>query len=80
MRSGALGCNRATPAGRTSVEEPPAHFYLCGADVVPEAVGAQDEELVAVAPYVLAKAKRLRRDHPREAEICPVFDPGRDVV
>lgn len=37
------------------------------------------EELIAVAPYVIAKARRLRRDHPREAEICSVFDPIRDV-
>ena len=37
------------------------------------------EELIAVAPYVIAKAKRLRRDHPREAEICSVFDPIRDI-
>jgi len=36
-------------------------------------------ELVAVAPWALAMAARLRRDHPREAEICPVFDPVRDV-
>ena len=37
------------------------------------------EELVAVAPFVLAKARRLKRDHPREAEVCSVFDPIRDV-
>ncbi|MFM9940811.1 MAG: amidase [Hyphomicrobiaceae bacterium] len=37
------------------------------------------EELVAVAPWVLAKARRLRRDHPREAEVSSVFDPIRDV-
>jgi aspartyl-tRNA(Asn)/glutamyl-tRNA(Gln) amidotransferase subunit A len=37
------------------------------------------EELVAVAPHALAMARRLRRDHPREAEICSIFDPVRDV-
>ncbi len=37
------------------------------------------EELVAVAPWVLAMARRLRRDHPREAEVCSIFEPGRDV-
>ncbi len=37
------------------------------------------EELVAVAPYALAKAQRLARDHAREAEVCSIFDPGRDI-
>jgi aspartyl-tRNA(Asn)/glutamyl-tRNA(Gln) amidotransferase subunit A len=37
------------------------------------------EELVAVAPLALAKARRLNRDHPREAEVCSIFDPIRDV-
>jgi aspartyl-tRNA(Asn)/glutamyl-tRNA(Gln) amidotransferase subunit A len=35
------------------------------------------EELVAVAPWALAMAKRLRRDHLRSAEISSVFDPTR---
>lgn len=37
------------------------------------------EELVAVAPWALAMARRLDRSHPREAEVCSIFDPGRDV-
>jgi len=37
------------------------------------------EELVAVAPHALAMARRLRRDHPREAETSSIFDPIRDV-
>lgn len=37
------------------------------------------EELVAVAPWAMAMARRLRRDHPREAETCSIFDPIRDV-
>jgi aspartyl-tRNA(Asn)/glutamyl-tRNA(Gln) amidotransferase subunit A len=37
------------------------------------------EELVAVAPWALALARRLKRDHPREAETASIFDPGRDV-
>jgi len=37
------------------------------------------EELVAVAPWALAMARRLRRDQPREAEVCSIFDPGRDL-
>jgi len=37
------------------------------------------EELVAAAPYALAMARRLRRDHAREAETSSIFDPGRDV-
>ena len=37
------------------------------------------DELVAVAPFALAKAARLRRDHVREAETSSIFDPGRDV-
>jgi Asp-tRNA(Asn)/Glu-tRNA(Gln) amidotransferase A subunit family amidase len=37
------------------------------------------EELVAVAPWALAMARRLGRGHPREAETASIFDPGRDV-
>ncbi len=37
------------------------------------------EELIAVAPWALAMARRLERDHPREAETASIFDPGRDV-
>lgn len=37
------------------------------------------EELVAVAPWALAMARRLERDHPREAETASIFDPGRDI-
>ena len=36
-------------------------------------------ELVAVAPWALAMARRLNRDHPREAEVASIFDPGRDI-
>jgi hypothetical protein len=36
-------------------------------------------EFVAVAPWALAMARRLRRDHPREAETASIFDPGGDV-
>jgi len=37
------------------------------------------EELIAVAPWALAMARRLKRDHPREVETASIFDPGRDV-
>jgi aspartyl-tRNA(Asn)/glutamyl-tRNA(Gln) amidotransferase subunit A len=37
------------------------------------------EELVAVAPWALAMARRLERDNPREAETASIFDPGRDI-
>jgi aspartyl-tRNA(Asn)/glutamyl-tRNA(Gln) amidotransferase subunit A len=37
----------------------------------------QLEELVAVAPWAIAMAKRLRRDHLRSAEVCSIFDPTR---
>ena len=37
----------------------------------------QMEELVAVAPWALAMAKRLRRDHARSAEVSSIFDPTR---
>ena len=37
------------------------------------------EELVAVAPWALAMARRLNRHHPREAETASIFDPGRDI-
>jgi aspartyl-tRNA(Asn)/glutamyl-tRNA(Gln) amidotransferase subunit A len=35
------------------------------------------EELVAVAPWVIAMATRLRRDHLRAAEVSSIFDPTR---
>ena len=35
------------------------------------------EELVAVAPWAIAMAKRLRRDHLRSAEVSSIFDPTR---
>ncbi len=37
------------------------------------------EELVAVAPWALAMARRVSRDNPREWETSSIFDPGRDV-
>jgi aspartyl-tRNA(Asn)/glutamyl-tRNA(Gln) amidotransferase subunit A len=37
----------------------------------------QVEELTAVAPWAVAMAKRLRRDHPRSAEVSSIFDPTR---
>ena len=37
------------------------------------------EELVAVAPWALARAARLRRDHPRTVEIASVFDMTREI-
>jgi len=37
------------------------------------------EELVAVAPWALAMAARVRRERPRELEVCSIFDPVRDV-
>jgi aspartyl-tRNA(Asn)/glutamyl-tRNA(Gln) amidotransferase subunit A len=37
----------------------------------------QVEELMAVAPWAVAMAKRLRRDHPRSAEVSSIFDPMR---
>ena len=35
------------------------------------------EELVAVAPWAMAMARRLRRDHGRDAEVSSIFDPRR---
>jgi aspartyl-tRNA(Asn)/glutamyl-tRNA(Gln) amidotransferase subunit A len=35
------------------------------------------EELVAVAPWAIAMARRLRRDHLRSAEVSSIFDPTR---
>jgi aspartyl-tRNA(Asn)/glutamyl-tRNA(Gln) amidotransferase subunit A len=37
----------------------------------------QMEELVAVAPWAIAMARRLRRDHVRSAEVSSIFDPTR---
>jgi aspartyl-tRNA(Asn)/glutamyl-tRNA(Gln) amidotransferase subunit A len=36
-------------------------------------------ELTAVAPGALAMAGRLRRTHARDAEVCSIFDPVRDI-
>jgi aspartyl-tRNA(Asn)/glutamyl-tRNA(Gln) amidotransferase subunit A len=35
------------------------------------------EELIAVAPWAMAMAKRLRREHHRSAEVSSIFDPMR---
>jgi hypothetical protein len=35
------------------------------------------EELVAVAPWAIVMANRLRRDHLRSAEVSSIFDPTR---
>ena len=37
------------------------------------------EELVAVAPWALAMAGRLNREHPQAAELSSIFDPARDL-
>lgn len=37
------------------------------------------EELVAVAPWAFAMARRLKRDHGREVEVSSIYDPGRDI-
>ena len=37
------------------------------------------EELVAVAPFAIAKARRLKRNLPREIEVSSVYDPARDI-
>jgi aspartyl-tRNA(Asn)/glutamyl-tRNA(Gln) amidotransferase subunit A len=60
------------PAVRQQAERAAAHAGLR----LPEHIM---EELVAVAPWALAMARRLKRDHPREAEVASIFDPGRDV-
>jgi hypothetical protein len=44
-----------------------------GLQLAPE----QMEELVVVALWAIAMAKRLRRDHLRSAEISSIFDPTR---
>jgi hypothetical protein len=35
-------------------------------------------ELMAVTPWALAMARRLKRDLAREVEVCSIFDPGRE--
>jgi aspartyl-tRNA(Asn)/glutamyl-tRNA(Gln) amidotransferase subunit A len=37
------------------------------------------QELIAVAPWALAMARRLKRDHGREVEVSSIYDPGRDI-
>jgi aspartyl-tRNA(Asn)/glutamyl-tRNA(Gln) amidotransferase subunit A len=65
----------------TSAVEPSvrAHAETAAARCGLRLPGPIMEELVAVAPWALAMARRLKRDHPREAEIASIFDPGRDV-
>jgi aspartyl-tRNA(Asn)/glutamyl-tRNA(Gln) amidotransferase subunit A len=60
------------PAVRARAENAAAHAGLRLPDDIME-------ELVAVAPWALAMARRLQRDHQREAETASIFDPGRDV-
>ena len=43
---------------------------------LPEAIM---EELVAVAPFALAMARRLKRGHARDVEVSSIFDPVRDI-
>jgi aspartyl-tRNA(Asn)/glutamyl-tRNA(Gln) amidotransferase subunit A len=63
----------------TSQVEPAVRAYAenaalrAGLRLAPEHL----EELVAVAPLALAMARRLRRDHPRSAEVASIFDPTR---
>ncbi|MDQ8728869.1 amidase [Bradyrhizobium sp. LHD-71] len=57
------------PAVRVLAENAARHAGLRLSDPVLE-------ELVAVAPSALALARRLRRDHPREAEVASIFDPA----
>ncbi len=37
------------------------------------------EELIAVAPFALAKARRLNRDQGREVEVSSIYDPIRSI-
>lgn len=37
------------------------------------------EELMAVAPWALDMARRLKRDHARDVEVCSIFDPAREI-
>jgi aspartyl-tRNA(Asn)/glutamyl-tRNA(Gln) amidotransferase subunit A len=37
------------------------------------------QELIAVAPWALAMARRLKRDHGYEIEVSSIYDPGRDI-
>jgi aspartyl-tRNA(Asn)/glutamyl-tRNA(Gln) amidotransferase subunit A len=61
-----------SPAIRARAENAARHAGLR----LPEAIM---EELVAVAPWALARAERLNRDHKRESEISAIFDPIRDI-
>jgi len=62
--------SQVEPAVRTFAENA---AIRAGLRLAPE----QMEELVAVAPWALAMAKRLRRDHLRSAEVSSIFDPTR---
>jgi aspartyl-tRNA(Asn)/glutamyl-tRNA(Gln) amidotransferase subunit A len=63
----------------TSQVEPAARAFAqnaamrAGLRLAPEHM----EELVAVAPWAIAMARRLRRDHLRSAEVSSIFDPTR---
>ena len=62
--------NQVEPATRAFAENA---AMRAGLRLEPE----QMQELVAVAPWAIAMAKRLRRDHIRSAEISSIFDPMR---
>ena len=60
--------SRVEPAVRAFAENAAAR---AGLRLAPEHM----EELVAVAPWAMAMAKRLRRNHPRSVEVSSIFDP-----
>jgi aspartyl-tRNA(Asn)/glutamyl-tRNA(Gln) amidotransferase subunit A len=62
--------SQVEPAVRTFAENA---AIRAGLRLAPE----QMEELVAVAPWAIAMAKRLRRDHVRSVEVSSIFDPTR---
>ena len=62
--------NQVEPAVRAFAENA---AMRAGLRLAPEHM----EELVAVAPWAMAMAKRLRRDHGRAAEVSSIFDPRR---
>jgi aspartyl-tRNA(Asn)/glutamyl-tRNA(Gln) amidotransferase subunit A len=62
--------NQVEPAARAFAENAAVR---AGLRLAPEYM----EELVAVAPWAIAMARRLHRDHLRSAEVSSIFDPTR---
>src|SRR5215510_6818455 len=74
-----LRCQPQPRPYRCILREPAVRAFAENAAIRPglRLAAEQLEELVAVAPWAIAMAKRLRRDHLHSAEVSSIFDPTR---